>query len=60
MDQLENKSLPKEKKQEYLYFLIHLIGDAHQPLHIGRYEDLGGNKISVDWFKKTALLIKYR
>lgn len=56
MDQLENKSLPKEKKQEYLYFLIHLIGDAHQPLHIGRSEDLGGNKISVDWFKKTTNL----
>ncbi len=49
-----NKELSTEKKQEYLYFLIHMIGDAHQPLHVGREEDLGGNKIKVEWFREPS------
>jgi hypothetical protein len=27
-----------------------MLGDMHQPLHVGRDEDLGGNKINVTWF----------
>lgn len=55
IDQLKhNKNLSKETQQQYLYFIIHMIGDAHQPLHIGREEDLGGNKITVEWFKKKT------
>jgi len=41
---------------EALKFLVHFIGDLHQPLHMGRKEDLGGNKIEVNWFgRKTKL-----
>ena len=29
-------------------FLLHLMGDAHQPLHAGRAADAGGNGIKVD------------
>lgn len=47
---LKDDSTPREKKQFYLKFLIHLIGDLHQPLHIGRPDDLGGNTIIVFWF----------
>lgn len=51
MDELENSpSLSMEKKQEMIYYLIHMIGDAHQPLHVGRPGDLGGNKVKVEWF----------
>lgn len=50
IDALKNKNLPLEKQQQYLYFLIHILGDAHQPMHVGRSEDLGGNKITVEWF----------
>ena len=32
------------------------MGDAHQPLHVGRDEDQGGNKISVTWFGKPSNL----
>jgi hypothetical protein len=54
--ELKDKSLPVEKRRVALYFLIHLIGDLHQPLHVGRDEDAGGNKIVVYWFdKKTNL-----
>ncbi len=30
-----------------LKFIIHLAGDAHQPMHVSRAEDKGGNKIQV-------------
>lgn len=36
-------------RQHALKFLIHFIGDMHQPLHTGRVDDIGGNKIKVTW-----------
>ncbi|MCG2615656.1 S1/P1 nuclease [Terrimonas sp. NA20] len=54
--QLKDKSLPLKQRQEALRFLVHMVGDLHQPLHVGRDEDQGGNKIVVYWFdKKTNL-----
>ena len=47
---IKNKTSTVEEKRFALYFLIHLVGDLHQPMHIGREEDLGGNKINVSWF----------
>lgn len=45
-----------EDKAFYLKMLIHLIGDLHQPLHIGREQDRGGNDIKVQWqFRDTNL-----
>ena len=29
--------------------MVHLVGDLHQPLHTGREEDWGGNKIKVNF-----------
>jgi hypothetical protein len=56
MAQLKDKSLPVEKRRAALAFLVHLVGDLHQPLHVGRHEDQGGNKITVYWFgEKTNL-----
>lgn len=40
----------------YLKFLVHLIGDLHQPMHIGRLEDKGGNDIQVQWFGQGSNL----
>jgi len=33
-----------------LAFLIHFIGDVHQPMHVGKNRDLGGNRIAVMYF----------
>lgn len=35
------------EKQEALKFIVHFVGDLHQPLHAGRPDDVGGNKIKV-------------
>jgi hypothetical protein len=34
-----------------LRFLVHLMGDLHQPLHVGG-TDLGGNAVSVYWLDR--------
>lgn len=31
-----------------LPWLIHLLGDIHQPLHVGNAEDSGGNRIEIE------------
>jgi hypothetical protein len=54
--ELKNKSLAQDKKVMYLKILIHLVGDIHQPMHTGRLEDLGGNKIQLTWFGQNTNL----
>ena len=53
---VKDKSLSPDQRQFALKYLIHLIGDAHQPLHVGRDEDQGGNKISISWFGRSSNL----
>ena len=37
-----------QKQQLAMYrFLVHFIADVHQPLHVGRRSDLGGNRLKV-------------
>ncbi len=43
-------------KRDVLALYIHFVGDIHQPLHVGRRDDLGGNKIQVEWFKEETTL----
>lgn len=54
--ELKNKSLPQDTKSVYLKLLIHIVGDVHQPLHIGHHDDEGGNKIKVSWMNTPANL----
>ncbi len=46
----------KEDKVFYLKLLVHLIGDLHQPMHVGRAEDKGGNTIQLQWFGRGTNL----
>ena len=50
---LGNSNTPKDEKMQWLRFIGHFTGDVHQPLHVGRKSDLGGNTIKVTWFGKT-------
>jgi hypothetical protein len=54
--QLRTKSLTKEIKTFYLKLLIHIVGDIHQPMHVGRPDDQGGNKVNVLWFNAPTNL----
>ncbi|RYG54789.1 MAG: S1/P1 Nuclease [Chitinophagaceae bacterium] len=54
--ELKKKDLPLHKQAMYLKLLIHIVGDMHQPLHMGREEDLGGNRIRVMWFNDNVNL----
>ena len=52
----KNKLMPLETKQLYVRLLIHIIGDLHQPMHVGREEDRGGNAIKLKWFSEETNL----
>lgn len=47
---LKNPQTPANKKVFALRMLVHLMGDMHQPMHTARKEDLGGNKVQLNWF----------
>jgi hypothetical protein len=50
---LRNPAAPKEERIQALKFMVHMIGDLHQPLHAGKRDDLGGNRVSVHWFRSV-------
>ena len=53
---LENPGASTQEKEVALKWVVHLVGDLHQPLHVGRGPDRGGNLVSVEWHgEKTNL-----
>lgn len=53
---LKNAESPVEKKAFAIKFIVHLIGDLHQPLHVGNGLDRGGNSCKVQFHKKETNL----
>ena len=53
---LKDDKSSEEDKVFYLKMLVHFVGDLHQPFHIGRKEDKGGNTIQVQWFGRGTNL----
>ncbi|NMM39841.1 S1/P1 nuclease [Pseudoalteromonas arctica] len=45
-----------DAKRFSLRFVVHLVGDSHQPFHAGRKGDRGGNNISVIFFGQDTNL----
>ena len=39
-----------------LRFIVHIVGDLHQPLHAGDGTDHGGNDVKVDYFGQSTNL----
>jgi S1/P1 Nuclease len=46
---LKDKSLPAHVRLEAMAFLIHFVGDIHQPLHAGDRSDRGGNDLKANY-----------
>lgn len=53
---LKNRSSTMSEKQLALRMLVHLAGDICQPMHVARKEDMGGNRVYVQWFNEKSNL----
>lgn len=55
-DKVRNPKTSLADKQLALRFIVHIVGDLSQPLHVGRGDDKGGNDVRVTWFGKPTNL----
>lgn len=46
----------RQDKIAALRFVAHFVADIHQPLHVGRASDRGGNEIELNWFGERSNL----
>ena len=46
---LADPKVPQREKLMALAFLVHFVGDLHQPMHAGDHGDLGGNKVAANY-----------
>ena len=56
VEKLKNGGLEPEEERIQLIMLVHLVGDMHCPMHVGRLSDLGGNKRPGSVFGKESNL----
>lgn len=56
INELKQGKLTRKGEREYLKMLVHIVGDLHQPLHVGRGDDKGGNDIKVYYFNQETNL----
>lgn len=56
ISELKTKNFTDRDEAFALKCLIHLIGDIHQPLHVGNGEDKGGNDAKVEYFWQSSNL----
>jgi hypothetical protein len=50
MELLRNNGTDARVRADALRFIIHFVGDLHQPLHRVSNNDLGGNCVPIDFF----------
>jgi len=50
---LKNSQATKAQKAFAIKFIVHLIGDAHMPFHVGNGNDRGGNYCKVTFHSKA-------
>ena len=44
-----DRSVPARERVAALAYLIHFVGDLHQPMHAGDHADLGGNRVPANY-----------
>jgi hypothetical protein len=54
--QLTDKQSSLAEKQLALRFIVHIIGDLHQPFHAGNGLDRGGNDVKLEFFWEDSNL----
>ncbi|MGY0620451.1 S1/P1 nuclease [Lysobacter sp. A378] len=53
---LADRDQPMDARRQALKFVVHFVGDIHQPAHAGYAHDLGGNKFQVNLYGKGSNL----
>lgn len=53
---LKQGKVSGRQELEHLKMILHLVGDIHQPLHVGCCDDQGGNKVRLKWFREDSNL----
>lgn len=53
---LKSPTTDRSEKQFHLKLLIHFVGDIHQPMHLGKPSDKGGNSVKLTWFGRNSNL----
>jgi hypothetical protein len=53
---LQDPATPADQRREALMFLVHFVGDMHQPLHCSDRQDRGGNEVRVQFFGRQTNL----
>ena len=56
ISELKSDTLTLEEQQFALKSLVHLVGDIHQPLHVGNGTDRGGNDVKIKYFWQDSNL----
>ena len=46
---LRSRTTPRAQRVQALTFLLHFVGDLHQPLHAGEKNDKGGNDVAASY-----------
>lgn len=56
MDSLISLLHHEPNNADALKFVVHLMGDRFCPMHTGHLDDLGGNRVMVEWFRQPRNL----
>lgn len=56
---LADRNRPRTERADALRFVVHFVADLHQPLHVGRASDRGGNEIDVQVDDKVVNLHRF-
>lgn len=54
--ELKEGGLSETEEREKLKMVMHMIGDIHQPLHVGTGDDRGGNDVRLQWMGENSNL----
>ena len=55
-DALLDSTLSRDEHVLALKILVHVVGDLHQPMHLGHATDLGGNTVKIKYFDRDTNL----
>ena len=56
IEELKQGGLTEKEEKDKLRMVMHMVGDIHQPLHVGTGEDMGGNQVRLQWMGDNSNL----